>query len=97
VLSACRTAGGRVLRGEGPAGLARAFLLAGARRVLATQWSIPDDATVELMDRFYAGLLDEGLGPAAALQAAQRWMAGQPGREHPFYWAGFSLTDAGMH
>lgn len=90
VLSACDTALGRDVPGEGMvAGLPRAFLYAGAARVLVSLWAVGGEGTSELMTRFYGGLLDRGLPPAKALQEAQRamWRAGEP----PYRWAGFVL------
>ena len=52
-LSACETAKGEVLSGEGVIGLTRAFLYAGAASVLCTQWSMADESTAALMVRFY--------------------------------------------
>jgi CHAT domain-containing protein len=91
VLSACRTALGKEVRGEGIVGLTRGFLYAGARRVVASLWSSPDQATAELMTRFYRGLLKDGLPPAAALRAAQLSMSRSPRWGAPYYWAGFVL------
>jgi CHAT domain-containing protein/Flp pilus assembly protein TadD len=91
VLSACRTALGQEIRGEGLVGLTRGFMYAGAARVLASLWSVEDRATADLMGGFYHGMLREGLSPAAALRRAQLEMMKNPGRQSPFYWAGFSL------
>ncbi|MEA2603178.1 MAG: hypothetical protein QOF89_4170 [Acidobacteriota bacterium] len=91
VLSACRTALGKEVRGEGLIGLTRGFMYAGAARVLASLWSVEDQATAELMGSFYRGMLREGLSPAAALRKAQLEMARDPKRKSPYYWAGFSL------
>ncbi len=91
VLSACRTALGQEMRGEGLIGLTRGFMHAGAARVLASLWSVDDRATAELMRRFYRGMLAGKLTPAAALRAAQRSMAAEPRWASPYYWAGFSL------
>ena len=91
VLSACRTALGRRVAGEGLVGLARGFMYAGAPRVVASLWQVDDSATAELMTAFYRGLLNEGLRPAAALRAAQRRLAAQPRSSAPFFWAGFTL------
>ncbi len=91
VLSACRTALGQEIRGEGLVGLTRGFMYAGAARVLASLWSVEDRATAGLMESFYRGMLRQGLSPAAALRRAQLEMARQPGRKSPYYWAGFSL------
>jgi CHAT domain-containing protein len=90
VLSACDTARGRSVEGEGlVSGLPRAFLYAGAARVLVSLWSVEDRSTRDLMERFYRGLLQRGLPPGRALQEAQRalWRAGRP----PHQWAGFVL------
>jgi CHAT domain-containing protein/Tfp pilus assembly protein PilF len=91
VLSACRTALGKEVRGEGLIGLTRGFMYAGAARVLASLWSVEDRATAELMGSFYRGMLREGLSPAAALRKAQLEMARDPQRKSPYFWAGFSL------
>jgi CHAT domain-containing protein len=91
VLSACQTALGKEIRGEGLVGLTRGFMYAGASRVLASLWSIQDQATAELMGSFYRGMLRERLTPAAALRKAQLEMAKNPQYKSPYYWAGFSL------
>jgi CHAT domain-containing protein/Tfp pilus assembly protein PilF len=91
VLSACRTALGKEIRGEGLVGLTRGFMYAGASRVLASLWSVEDRATAELMGSFYRGMLREGLTPAAALRKAQLEMAKNPRYKSPYFWAGFSL------
>jgi CHAT domain-containing protein/Tfp pilus assembly protein PilF len=92
VLSGCRTALGKEIRGEGLIGLTRGFMYAGARGVLASLWSVHDAATAELMKRFYAGMLGgEHLTPAAALARAQREMAASALWKDPTYWAGFVL------
>jgi CHAT domain-containing protein len=70
VLSACRTAGGVVVDGEGVQGLTSSFLEAGARSVVATQWRIDDDATVQLVVTLYAGLA-RGLPVTEALRQAK--------------------------
>src|SRR5206468_2522670 len=61
VLSACQTALGKEIRGEGLVGLARAFMYAGAPRVVASLWQVNDAATAELMRRFYRGMLHDKL------------------------------------
>lgn len=90
VLSACETAGGRDIPGEGlVSGLPRAFLYAGAARVLVSLWEVEDRSTRDLMGLFYSGLLDRSLPPAQALQEAQRTLRRQGRR--PQQWAGFVL------
>lgn len=90
-LSACRTALGRDLPGEGLIGLTRGFFHAGAPRVLATLWDVQDGATAELMARFYRALLEERLPAAAALRQAQLSLRGEKRWESPFFWGGFVL------
>lgn len=91
VLSACSTGVGRELRGEGPLALSRAFLEAGAARVVVSLWDVQDDATAELMRRFYQSHLTEGQPPARALRQAQLSMSQDPRWSDPYYWAGFVL------
>jgi CHAT domain-containing protein len=91
VLSGCETALGRELRGEGLVGLARAFMYAGAPRVVASTWKVDDAATAALMSAFYRGMFKEKLAPAAALRAAQLELQKGPRFRHPYYWAGFQL------
>ncbi len=90
VLSACETARGKVFRGEGVLGLTRAFLYAGAPRVIASLWKVDDSATRALMSKFYARWA-EGATPAAALRDAQSFVAAQPAWTHPHYWAAWTL------
>ena len=71
VLSACESADGSLLSGEGPLSLARAFFAAGAGGVVATRWPLRDDDAAFLMERFYAALGD-GDHAGAALRRARR-------------------------
>jgi CHAT domain-containing protein len=89
VLSACSTALGKAVTGEGMVGLVRGFMYAGSRRVLASLWNVDDEATSELMRRFYSHLFQEDLSPSAALRAAQRDMRTDKRWSHPRYWAAF--------
>lgn len=91
VLSACRTALGRDIRGEGLIGLTRGFMHAGARRVVASLWQVDDLATAELMRLFYKGMLKDGLRPAAALRAAQQTLSTQSRWSSPYFWSAFVL------
>ncbi len=54
VLSACETARGQLLGGEGIVGLTRAFMYAGTPRVICSLWKVDDEETAALMTRFYA-------------------------------------------
>ncbi|MFL6233032.1 MAG: CHAT domain-containing protein [Thermoanaerobaculia bacterium] len=91
VLSACESALGREVRGEGIMGMTRGFFYAGAERVLVSLWNVNDRVTVELMRSFYHGVLVERLSPAAALRKAQDRIRRQKGWQSPYYWAGFTL------
>jgi CHAT domain-containing protein len=91
VLSACRTALGKEVRGEGLIGLTRGFMYAGASSVVASLWKVDDEATAELMKRFYADMLQRGMTPAAALRAAQNSIRREPQWRSPHYWAAFTL------
>jgi CHAT domain-containing protein/tetratricopeptide (TPR) repeat protein len=91
VLSACRTALGQEIKGEGLIGLTRGFLYAGAPRVMATLWEIDDRTTEEAMKKFYEGVLVRGERPAQALRSAQVALWRTRGWEAPYYWAAFTL------
>src|SRR5262249_1682226 len=89
VLSACRTGRGRLHRGEGVTGLARAFLYAGRRGVACTVGAVAGRPTAERMGDVYGRRGQPGVAAAEALRQAQlgRLRAGQP----PLYWAPFIL------
>jgi len=91
VLSACQTALGKEVKGEGLIGLTRGFMYAGVPRVAASLWRIEDRASAELMKRFYQRMLGEGMSAAAALRAAQVSMWTEKRWDAPYYWAGFTL------
>ncbi len=91
VLSACQTALGKQIKGEGLVGLTRGFMYAGAERVVASLWQVDDLATAELMKRFYRGMLKDGRRPAAALRAAQLEMLKQKRWSAPYFWAAFTI------
>ncbi|HEV3469800.1 MAG TPA: CHAT domain-containing protein, partial [Pyrinomonadaceae bacterium] len=91
VLSACQTALGKDVRGEGLLGLTRGFMYAGASSVVASLWKVDDEATAELMREFYTNMLQKGVAPAAALRAAQNSIRQKPEWRSPYYWAAFTL------
>ena len=104
VLSACETGKGKVIDGEGIMGLTRAFMFAGAPRVICSLWNADDEATQPLMRKFYELWRPKdgkpGLGAAAALRKAQEhvrtFVKVVDGKEtrpwaHPYYWGGWTL------
>lgn len=94
VLSACQTGLGRI-SGDGMLGLSRAFLIAGARTILVSQWSVSDEATAELMLAFYQHYFSsEKPNKAVALQKAMQFLRVQPEYSHPRYWVPFVLVGA---
>jgi len=91
-LSACETALGKRVKGEGLVGLTRGFMYAGAPRVLASLWKVHEVATADLMKLFYEGMLGpQKLRPAAALREAQKRMWQREPHGSPFFWAAFVL------
>jgi CHAT domain-containing protein len=99
VLSACQTGLGSGVRADVPpgddwVGLTRAFLHAGAARVMASLWPVDDWATAALMENFYRELA-AGATEAEALSRAQEAMRSGASTAHPFYWAGFVLVAGG--
>jgi hypothetical protein len=93
VISACESGLGATRQSEGILGLPRAFLLAGARNVLATLWSVDDDATEFLMRRFYTHFFDPStnVSLSVALWKAQNDLRADPRFSHPRFWAAFQL------
>lgn len=90
-ISACRGVGSRAYGGEGPVGLAWAFLHAGAQRVVAGLWDVDDEASAALMTRFYGGMA-AGQEPSVALRAAKISLIERGGNlVKPFYWAPLQL------
>jgi CHAT domain-containing protein len=94
-LSACETALGRGVRGEGVIGLPHAFLSAGARGVVVSLWRVGDRSTGEFMQEFYAELA-AGRPPAEALRVVRRrWISNPPPHGSPAAWGAFVLVGGG--
>jgi CHAT domain-containing protein len=90
-ISACYGSGTRSYAGEGPIGLAWAFLRAGAHNVIGALWEVSDESTPQLMGSLYEGL-ERGLAPKAALrQAKLALLHSQKQFRKPFYWAPLQL------
>ena len=90
VLSCCHSGRGRLLKGEGVVGIARAFLAAGARSVLVTLWAIDDEATMVFMKSFYQQL-KEGKTASAAVQQSMKFLRESEQFYEMKYWAPFQL------
>jgi CHAT domain-containing protein len=88
VLSACESGLSEQGGGDEMVGLVRAFLMAGAARVVATLWPVDDAATADFMAHFYGALM-RGQAPSKALQQAQACMRQQ--WPEPYFWAAFTL------
>ena len=96
ILSACQTNYGPQQKGEGTWALSRGFLVAGSRRVLASNWLVDDEAAASLVHYFCAGLAraekdGKPVDHAAALQAAKRYIRQQEKWKSPYYWASMVL------
>ncbi len=92
VLSACRSADGPVVGGEGPMGLARALFQGGARTVVGTRWPLPDDSAAAFFDAFYAELA-KGRTVSGAVGAARA--ARRDAGDTPEVWAGVVVLGDG--
>jgi tetratricopeptide (TPR) repeat protein len=87
-LSACETQLGELSAGDEVVGLSRAFIYAGTPSLVASLWSVNDESTCFLMERFY-GYLKEGTGKASALRQAQ--LDTMDEYPSPYHWAPFTL------
>ena len=91
ILSACKTAFGKQIAGEGMLGLTRAFFTAGIPSVVASLWQVEDNATKVLMVEFHKRL-KEGKSPDLALRGAQIYMIKNSGYTDPVFWSPFILV-----
>ncbi len=97
ILSACETNTGGMVAGEGVFALSRGFLTAGAKRVVASQWSVDDSSTASLMGEVFR-LLDEQIDQGKPanyddiLRDAKRLVRSQSKWASPYHWAPFILT-----
>ncbi|XP_067046335.1 tetratricopeptide repeat protein 28-like [Acropora muricata] len=90
VLSCCHSGRGRISKGEGVVGIARAFLAAGARSVLVTLWAVDDEATMAFMKSFYL-YLKEGKTASAAIHQSMKSFRESEKFSEMRYWAPFQL------
>ncbi len=94
-LSACQTALGKLVTGEGMVGLTQAFFFAGTPSVVASLWNVNDEATARFMSLFYAHL-GKGLSKAEALRRARVGLRSEARYSHPYYWAPYILIGDGQ-
>jgi CHAT domain-containing protein len=92
VLSACETGLGKQIKEEGSIGLSRGFMGAGAQRVVSSLWKVDDEATAQLMGRFYEKMLKEGEAVPAALRHAQLAMSQEERWRGAYFCAGFQMA-----
>ena len=88
-LTACETGLGKNVSGEGVMGMGRAFQYAGTKSVLVSLWSVAEESTTKLTERFFY-YLKIGKKSQEALKLARTDIR-RDGYEHPFYWAPFIL------
>ncbi|MDM8522202.1 CHAT domain-containing protein [Desulfococcaceae bacterium HSG8] len=88
-LTACETGRGEHLSGEGVMGMGRAFQYAGAKSVLVSLWSVSEESSVKLTEKFFSHIKD-GKDKADALRLARQEIR-KRGYDHPFFWAPFVL------
>lgn len=94
VLSACQTALGREITGEGIVGLTRAFFYAGARSVVSALWNLNDRFAADFIERFYQEI-GAGASPEEALRRTKIAYVDHPQYGHPFYWSSLVITGDG--
>jgi CHAT domain-containing protein len=96
VLSACETGNGRISPGEGVIGMSWAFLFAGTRSVVVSQWRVNSVSASLLMKSFYQALARRNdansRNKSEALREASLRLLKDRRYRHRFYWAGFVLV-----
>lgn len=91
-LSACETALGRLYSSEGVVGLTQAFLVAGAKGISVTQWTVSDEGTAIFMSEMYRKVFQQGQLFLDAIAATKiEFIEGKYGKrfQHPDYWGPF--------
>ena len=90
-LSSCQTGLGEFIKGEGIEGINRAFFYSGASSVLMSLWAVNDQASYQLMERFYFHLRSSE-SIMSALRKAKLEIIDSNALSHPYYWAGFIVS-----
>lgn len=91
-LNGCETYRGKVYAGEGVMGVSRAFLNAGSKRVVSTLWPVSDRASAIFTKHYYDSYFRH-FDASLALSEAQKKMSKNLRYRHPYYWAGYTLTE----
>ena len=95
VLSACSTADGKVVPGEGVFSLARTLLELGSREVLVSLWPVDDCASAELLPLVYKHY--DGSFTEALSLAKNEYLSVAPDHtKHPYYWSSFIVFSTSM-
>lgn len=92
VLSACNTGVGAQESGEGVMSLSRALTYAGVKSSVYSLWQVPDKETSEIMVAFYENLKKGQSKDEALAKSKRQFIAKNPMKNHPFYWAGFVVN-----
>lgn len=95
VLSACQTAGGRLLQGEGVNSLERGFVAAGAGGIVSGLWNVNDETAVEFSGLFYEQLKKQPDAAMALYYSRRQWLEVHKNEtilQLPYYWAGFTYS-----
>jgi CHAT domain-containing protein len=93
ILSACETAEGKEVNGEGLISLSRGFLSSGASGVLASPFRVDDEASSLLISNFLKNILgSKPMPPPLALRQARQVLAHSQRWHDPFYWGTFMLV-----
>lgn len=91
VLSACETGKGDIKSGEGVYGLQRAFMVAGASKMIMSLWKVDDEATQKLMSQFYDLWVTKHQPIQTAFRNAQ--LSLMKSYDHPYYWGAFVMVE----
>jgi tetratricopeptide (TPR) repeat protein/CHAT domain-containing protein len=91
LLAACSTGMGKVERGDGMVGLARSFMVAGAKNVGVSLWDIDEQATLDFMSRLYRYVKQEKQSFREAYYQARNHSRKE--KDHPYYWAAFTMYE----
>jgi CHAT domain-containing protein len=96
-LSACDTARGKMIGGEGVEAFSQSFLAAGASATITSMWKVADEPTAVFMNQVYYSLA-RGAPKAEALRTAKlRFLRSNSALSGPRYWAAFILNGDGWH